>query len=238
MRFLCSGYAFVMVGDARAPVFVDRERGLLAQFRHEYFLVFLIAHLHMAALLMLSHRAVSAVRRLNIESDDSVRRFRRETRQSKEIFLRFTHRYWFHEVSDKAQTRELFQKLEDHLGTERLYAEVRDELEDMSNYLDSDALRRQSNTMIRLTVVTILGLILTGVTVFLGMNIISEADAGYFLKLVYFMATTVGFAVVVVCTLLISRRLSEFLDVLTDDRLPGRRKWKAFLRVWRKRASD
>ena len=238
VRFLCSGYAFVLVGDARAPVVVDPERGLLAQFRHEYFLVFLIAHLHKAALLMLSHRAVAAVRRLNIESDDSVRRFRRETRQSKEIFLRFTHRYWFHEVSDKMQTRELFQKLEDHLGTERLYAEVRDELEDMSNYLDSDALRRQSNTMIRLTVVTILGLILAAVTGFLGMNIISEADAGYAMKVLYFLGTLLAFIALVAYTLVISRRLSEFLDVLTDDRLPGKRKWKAFLRVWRKRPRD
>src|SRR5262249_45804729 len=100
VRFLVSGYAFVMVGDARTPIFHDQERGLAAQFRHEYFLLFLIAHLHKAALLMLSHRAVAAVARLNIESDDSVRRFRRETRQSKEIFLRFTHRYWFHEISD------------------------------------------------------------------------------------------------------------------------------------------
>ncbi|HEY7609869.1 MAG TPA: CorA family divalent cation transporter [Alphaproteobacteria bacterium] len=238
VRFLSSGYAFIMVGDARAPVFVDHERGLLAQFRHEYFLVFLIAHLHKAALLMLSHRAVAAVGRLNIESDDSVRRFRRETRQSKEIFLRFTHRYWFHEVSDKVQTRELFQKIEDHLGTERLYAEVRDELQDMSDYLDSDALRRQSNTMIRLTVVTILGLILAAVTGFLGMNIISEAEAGHVLKIVYFLATLLAFVAVVAYTLLISRRLSEFLDVLTDDRLPGRRKWQAFLRVWRRRPSD
>jgi hypothetical protein len=234
VRFLISGYAFIMVGDARAPIFLDQERGLAAQFRHEYFLLFLIAHLHKAALLMLSHRAVAAVGRLDIESDASVRRFRRETRQSKEIFLRFTHRYWFHEVSDKVQSRELFQRLEDRLGTERLYAEVRDELEDMSNYLDSDALRRQSNTMVRLTVVTILGLILTGVTGFLGMNIIAEADAGSLLKFLYFFATFVGFAVVVLYTLLISRRLSEFLDVLTDDRLPGRRKWRAFARVLRR----
>ncbi len=238
VRFLCSGLSFVVVGDAHAPVFVDRERGLLAQFRHEYFLLFLIAHLHKAALLMLSHRAVAAVARLDIESDDSVRRFRRDTRQSKEIFLRFTHRYWFHEISDKAQTRELFRKLEQHLGTERLYAEVRDELQDMSDYLDSDALRRQSNTMVRLTVVTILGLVLAAATGFLGMNIISEADAGYALKFVYFLGTLVGFVALVTYILLISRRLSEFLDALSDDRLPARRKLLAFLRVWRKRPNS
>ena len=35
-----------------------RERRLLAQFRHQYFLLFLIAHFHKAALLMLSDRLV------------------------------------------------------------------------------------------------------------------------------------------------------------------------------------
>jgi hypothetical protein len=235
VRFLCSGYAFVMVGDAHAPAFVDPERGLLAQFRHEHFLLFQIAHMHKAALLMLSHRSIAAVSRLDIDSTDSVRRFRRDTRQTTEIFLRFTHRYWFHEVSDKVQTRELFQMLERHLGTERLYDEVRDEIQDMANYLDSDALRRQSNTMIRLTVVTILGLILAAATGFLGMNIISEADASYPLKLIYFLGTLAGFVGLVTYTLLVSRRLSEFLDALTDDRVPGRKKWQAFLRVWRRK---
>ena len=41
----------------------------------------------------------------------------------------------------------------------------------MSDYLDSDALRRQANTVVRLTVVTIFGLIGTVVTGFLGMNL-------------------------------------------------------------------
>jgi Mg2+ and Co2+ transporter CorA len=133
------------------------------------------------------------------------------------------------------QTRELFQMIEQHLGTERLFAEVRDEIQDMANYLDSDALRRQSNTMIRLTVVTILGLILAAATGFLGMNIIAEADAGYGLKLLYFFGTLAGFILIVTYTLLISRRLSEFLDALTDDRVPTRKKWQALLRVWRRR---
>jgi hypothetical protein len=235
VRFLCSGYAFVAVGDAHAPAIVDAERGLLAQFRHEYFLLFQIAHLHKAALLMLSHRSIAAVSRLDIENADSIRRFRRDTRQTMEIFLRFTHRYWFHEVSDKVQARELFQMIEQHLGTERLFAEVRDEIQDMANYLDSDALRRQSNTMVRLTVVTILGLVLAAATGFLGMNIIAEADAGLGLKLVYFLGTLAGFVLVVTYTLLISRRLSEFLDALTDDRVPWRKKWQALTRVWRRR---
>ena len=49
--------------------------------------------------------------------------------------------------------------MSDHLGTARLYAEVRTAIEDMSQYLDSDVLRRQGETMVRLTVVTTFGLI-------------------------------------------------------------------------------
>lgn len=46
----------------------------------------------------------------------------------------------------------------------------------MNNYLDSDSTRRQTNTVLRLTVVTILGLIGTVATGFLGMNLIAAAD--------------------------------------------------------------
>jgi hypothetical protein len=44
----------VVVGDAKSAFFTDRERGVLAQFRHQHFLLFLIAHFQKAALLMFS----------------------------------------------------------------------------------------------------------------------------------------------------------------------------------------
>jgi hypothetical protein len=37
-RFMSCGHGFVMVGEAEDPFFVDREAGLLAQFRHQYFI--------------------------------------------------------------------------------------------------------------------------------------------------------------------------------------------------------
>ena len=43
-RYLYSGYALVVVGDANTPFFTSAERGVLAQFRHQHFLLFLIAH--------------------------------------------------------------------------------------------------------------------------------------------------------------------------------------------------
>ena len=167
---MCCDHAFVMVGDAARPVFTDAERGVLGQFRHQFFLLALIAHMHKAALLMLSDRLVQTVTRLDIEDQDTVRRFRVEIRSLLEIFLRFTHRYWFHDVSDHVQTRDVFHVMVKHLGTERQYADIREELKDMGAYLDSDLLRRQSNIFLRLTVVTMIGLIGTTTTGFLGMS--------------------------------------------------------------------
>ena len=67
-RFLLSGHAFTVVADGTSPDLEDNERGLLGQFRHQYFLLFLIGHFHKAALLMLSDRLVAAIKRLEIKS--------------------------------------------------------------------------------------------------------------------------------------------------------------------------
>lgn len=231
-RMMCCGHAFVMVGDERSPFFTDFERGLLGQFRHQYFLLGLLAHFHRAALLMLSDRLVSAVKRLDIAEGASVRRFRRDIRQTLEIFLRFTHRYWYHEVTDQGQLRDLFHMWRRHLGSERLYKEVRDELHDMSTYLDSDMLRRQSNTMVRLTVVTILGLIGVTVTGFFGMNLLAWAGEPLLDRVLFFFAILIPTVALTIYTVIKSRRLAEFLDTLSDERLTRAQKWLAFRKVW------
>ncbi len=232
-RFLTSGHTFVVVGSATEPFFVNPERGLLGQFRHQYFMLFLIAHFQHAALLMLSDRLVGAVMRLDIESPPSVRRFRAAVRRSLEIFLRFTHRYYSHEISLQAQSRDLFRAMTAHLGTAELHEEVRSEIQDMGHYLDGDALRRQSNTMVRLTVVTILGLIGTTTGGFLGMNLYDAASADDLVKVAYFMAVLIPVVILMAVSILRARRLSDFLDALSDERVSGRRKLAAFWRVFR-----
>ena len=153
------------------------ERGLLAQFRNSFFLLGLIAHLHRAALLVLSDRLARSIGRLDTERPQSVEDFHSGIRRALEIFLRFSHRYWFYEVTNQAVARDLFRLWSDHLATTRLYSDVREELRDMSEYLDSDMLRRSSATIVRLTVVAILSLIGTATTGFLGMNLLDAADA-------------------------------------------------------------
>ncbi|MBR1188374.1 hypothetical protein [Bradyrhizobium sp. AUGA SZCCT0160] len=235
-RVMCCDHAFLIVGDAARPVFLDAERGVLGQFRHQFFLLALIAHMHKGALLMMSDRLVHAVTRLNIEQQETVRRFRAEIRGLLEIFLRFTHRYWFHDVSEHVQTREVFHALVKHLGTDRLYVDIREELKDMGAYLDSDLLRRQSNIFLRLTVVTMIGLIGTTTTGFLGMSsLIAATDHHLAAKAIYVAVTATAFAALTLYTLAKSQRIAGFLDALTNERLPLRTKADALLDIWRKK---
>lgn len=231
-RSLSCGHAFVMAGSAGQPFFTDAEAGLLGQFRHQYFLLFLIAHMHKAALLMLSDRLVVAIQRLDIHDVDSVKRFKRSIRQTLEIFLRFTHRYWFHEISIQVQAAELFRMIAGQLDTDQLYKEVREEVLDMEQYLDSDTFRRQANVVVRLTVVTVVGLIGTIATGFLGMNLLAEADASWSAKVAYFLAVLFPVTAIVLYSIVRSKRLSDFLETLSDERIAARMKLRAFLQLW------
>jgi hypothetical protein len=233
-RTMSCGHAFAMVGDAREPFFVDRDGGLLGQFRHQYFLLFLIPHIHKATLLMLSDRMADALNRLDIHDAESVKRFKRIIRQLLEIFLRFTHRYWFHEVSDQPSARELYRMTSSYLGTDRLYDEIREEIEDMSAYLESDTLRRQANTVVRLTVVTTFGIIGSVVTGIFGMNFFALSEVPPHEKVVWFLAFLVPTALLLLFTVMKSKKLSDFFEALSDERLPLRAKIGSFMSVWKR----
>ena len=235
-RYLCSGQALVVVGEALSDFYGCRDRGVLAQFRHQHFLLFLIAHFQKAALLMFSDRLVEALKGLDISDTESVRRFKRIIRSSFEAFLRFTHRYWFHEISEQAQVRALYHLCATHLGLDPLYAEVKERIGDMNEYLDADSLRRQANTVVRLTVVTIFGLIGTVTTGFLGMNLLAEADAPVARRLAWFGVVFFATTALTIYTMVKSKRLSDFLDALSDERLTTWMKLKSLGAVWRRGA--
>lgn len=235
-RYLCSGLSLVVVGPAASTFYCCGDRGVLSQFRHQHFLLFLIAHFQKAALLMFSDRLVEALQALDVSDANSVRRFKRAIRGSFEGFLRFTHRYWFHEVAEQAQTRALFKMCVTHLGIDPLYAEVKERIHDMSSYLDADSLRRQANTVVRLTVVTIFGLIGTVTTGFLGMNLLAEADAPLSRRLTIFAVVFIITSVLTTYTMVKSKRLSDFLDAVSDERLSAWQKCKALLAVWGRQA--
>jgi hypothetical protein len=235
-RYLCCGHGLAVVGDANWPFLMNTDTGVLAQFRHQHFLLFMIAHFQKAALLMVSDQLVHALERLEVGNPDSVKRFKRTIRQRFEIFLRFTHRYWFHDISEQATAKALFKMCADHLGLDPLYAEVKERIHDMDEYLDSDSLRRQANTVVRLTVVTIFGLIGTVTTGFLGMNLIADADAPLASRVIFFGVVLILTGWITLYTIVKSKRLSDVLDALSDDRLTTKAKMLAIWAAWRDRS--
>lgn len=233
-RFMSTGRVLTMIGDCGERVFVDRKTDL-EQFRHEYFLLFLIPHFHKAALLMLADSLVDAMNKLDITKAESVRQFRAVIRHTLGVFLRFSHRYWSHQVSDHGQVKELYRMISDHLGTDRLYAELRSELEDMSQYLDSEALRRQGETMVRLTVVATMGLIGVATTGFWGMNLFLVTDEPPLTRFFYFTVILILAVGLTFYTVLKSRRLSDFLETLADEQQSTRTKLGSLVSIWRKK---
>jgi hypothetical protein len=231
-RFVVTGHTLSMVGRQSDPLFSGRQTGILGQFRRQYFLVFLIAQFHKAALMSIADELAVAMNRLTVGDSESVKQFKRTIRQMMEVFLRFTHRYWFHEVSKQAIAQQIFARLSRHLGNDELYDEVRSEVTDMNSYLDSDSARRQSSTILRLTVVTIFGLIGTIATGFLGMNLLAAADRSFATKIIFFAVTVFVTGSVTVLMIVRSKRLADFLDALSDERADWATRWRALRRTW------
>lgn len=238
-RFICSGHALIAIGEAGNEFFCDDERGQLAQFRHQYFLLFLIAHFHRVALLTFSDRLAAAISGLDVRRHASVRRFKQRIRSVFSLFLGFSHRYWFLEISERGQVQALFERATHHLGNKTLFEQVKQQINDMNDYLDSDSTRRQSNTVMRLTVVTIFGLIGTISTGFLGMNLIAEAEAPILERVAVFAFTTALSAALTLFAVVKSKRLSDFIEQIADESLSPRQKSAAFLSALRRdRDSD
>ena len=104
----------------------------------------------------------------------------------------------------------------------------------MNSYRDADSLRRQANTVVRLTVVTILGLIGTVTTGFLGMNLLAEADAPVGRKLWIFGVVFALTTLLTFYTMAKSKGLSDFLDALSNERMTPWDKLRALGGVWRR----
>ncbi len=101
----------------------------------------------------------------------------------------------------------------------------------MSDYLENEVMRRQNESVVRLTVVTAFGLVGSVATGFLGMNLFNlrhwRLD-----EAVLFMVVFVPIALLTVYTVKKSRRLSDLLDAIADESLDLAGKWRAFRRIW------
>lgn len=136
-----------------------------------------------------------------------------------ESFLRFSHRYWFHQASNQTQTSETFSLLTSKLGTERLYEDVRQALGATSAYLVSESLRRQSRFFLQFTVVTIYCMVGAITATFLGMNVLDFAGATHLEKILAVAFVLIGVVLLTAYTVMNSRRLAGFIDSFSDERL-------------------
>jgi hypothetical protein len=103
----------------------------------------------------------------------------------------------------------------------------------MSQYLDSEALRRQGETMVRLTVVATMGLIGVASTGFWGMNLFVVTDEPPLTRFFYFLTIMILAIGLTFYTMLKSRRLSDFLETLADEHQSSRAKLAALANVWK-----
>lgn len=223
--FFCGvGFSMITAHDSRTL--------LLRQFRHQFFQIGLIAHFHKASLLSLSNRFSRAVERLNVRDFDSVKQFKKHVRETLEVFLRFNHRYWFHEISNQVQASDFFKLWSHQLGSDALYNEVREEARDINEYLDTDRARKQTDNAMRLTVVSSCGMVGTVATGFLGMNLFSHDGLPPVTKLVIFLFVFVPTIALAVYTVLISRRLANFMEALSSEGLTWKEKLDTFRKIW------
>jgi hypothetical protein len=227
-RYIFCGVAFAMVTKHQ-----DERTDLLHTFRRQFFQIGIIANFHKAALLNLSLRFSIAVERLRVGDYASVRIFKDSVREALELFLRFNHRYWVHEISNQVLAADIFSRWAHQLGSDRLFAEVRDEAHDINRYLDADRTRKAGDNAMRLTVVSALGMAGTVVTGFLGMNLFNHTEYAPWDKFWIFMAVFVPTIALGFYTVVISKRIATFFEAMSSERLTWRQKFAAFRQIWR-----
>ena len=65
------------------------------------------------------------------------------------------------------------------------------------------------------------------------MNLLAEADSPLSRRALIFLVVLAAATLMTLYTLAKARRMSDFLDALSDERLPPRAKLAAFLDIWR-----
>jgi hypothetical protein len=226
-RFTLCGPAFAMITK-----YGEASLELAHTFRHQFYRIGIIVNFHKGALLNLSNRFSISVERLRVGDYDSVRVFKQTVRETLELFLRFNHRYWFHEISNQVLAADLYQRWSAELGSQQLYEDVREEARDINEYLDADRTRRSADNTQRLTVVSACGMVGMVATGFLGMNIFNYADMTPAWKFAIFMIVFIPSIVLTAWTVLISRRLATFMEALASERMTWSEKTHALRQIW------
>jgi hypothetical protein len=93
-------------------------------------------------------------------------------------------------------------------------------------------LRRQSTTIVRLTVVTMMSILGTVTTGVLGMNVFAEADSHWLFRLALVTVVLISTTLLTYAVLRRSQPLARFLEAVADTRSTLHRQWSAFWAVF------
>lgn len=132
-RYLMSGYGFSVV-SGKDNGFINYLR---VHFRRHYFQMGLLAQFEYATLLTESQRLADADR-------GNVGKVLKR-------LLNFTQKYWFVDVTNHVQGREIYALWRKHLNTEALYRQVLDEARAVSDFNDMQENRRTTEATVRLS---------------------------------------------------------------------------------------
>jgi hypothetical protein len=153
-RYLVSGYSLVAIAEADAGAFVWRHM------RRHYFQMALLANLELASLLAFSTRISDTFRRL--EASQNRRLFDDGILGLQEQFSQFAQRFRFTGVTNQLQGIELYNLMRRNMGLDRLFAEVRGEIENAASVIVSRAEqaagRSQSRLNLLATIAVVIGL--------------------------------------------------------------------------------
>ncbi len=136
-RYMFSGYSMIAFGQGNP----DNPNDLFCHtigrhFRRHYFQMGLLIQFQFAALLAFSHR-VSEATRLKAENGDDW--FRAELQRIEEDFLTFEQRYWFTQISNQMQAREMYDLWLERTGVSKIYEEARERIRAANDFLDARA---------------------------------------------------------------------------------------------------
>jgi hypothetical protein len=157
-RYVITEHSFVVIGDYDDKKFFTKAHGgVLAHFRHHYFLMVLINRFHRASLLAFQDRIADALTKGNT-SGKLTHGFRREMETIQSDFLRFTQRYWFPEITSQLQGREMFALMQKHSGTKEMYDQLIQEIGNINQALNAKAQERQAQEATTLSRIATYGL--------------------------------------------------------------------------------
>lgn len=175
-RYMFSGGNMCMVteGDFSNTVLVHH-------FRRHYYQLALVINMEFASLLATSSHVSAALRRFKSGPKHTFLGRALDYAKEKELtenlrfaersFLEFTHLYHFGGLSNQIQAREIFEMWRGHAGIDKIYQEVKEEVQAGNEFLRNEELVHQANAAktlnIILSIVAAVGLVFS----FFGMNV-------------------------------------------------------------------